>query len=138
MFKFKVGDYVRLLHDPHGNNEGLVDKVKCIEVYDNYHTYKLERTGIGAPEEYLELTETVTFKFVCDKCGKVLEWTDDEPLGFAIQQSCWHIDLGTQGYGSKLDSCRVKFKLCDDCVYEIYKSLSLDAQIKIDRSGGYY
>lgn len=49
-----------------------------------------------------------------------------------IFDNTWHsIELFGIGYGSKLDGCDFKIKLCDDCLYELFMMLSQKAQDRI-------
>jgi hypothetical protein len=58
----------------------------------------------------------------CIKCGKTETYSmKEDEYGFRSQEWSF-IDLGHKGYGSKLDSCHVKFELCDDCLYEFVNS----------------
>ena len=79
-----------------------------------------------------ELNCNVVHTFVCDKCEKVIEYSNDykDELSFKASE-CWQIDLGAGGYGSKLDCCNVRFNLCDDCLLKIIKSLTNEKQKQI-------
>lgn len=69
----------------------------------------------------------------CAKCGKE-KVIQDDPYGW--EQEYWHtVNLGRQGYGSRLDGCDVQFTVCDDCLYNYVKSFTLEGQEKIFNSG---
>lgn len=62
-------------------------------------------------------------KFVCDKCGKILQWDDDDFIkAEQIINQCHNVNLGRMGYGSLLDGSVVNFNICDDCLYEFIQS----------------
>ncbi len=54
--------------------------------------------------------------FICDKCGKVMQWYDSDINAEEIKNQCHYINLGRLGYGSDLDGCDVNFNLCDECL----------------------
>lgn len=57
--------------------------------------------------------------FRCDKCSKEIEYREGKEyhLGFDFKSNeCWSVNLGSAGYGSRLDGCEVVFDICDDCL----------------------
>jgi len=81
----------------------------------------------------------VIHRFLCDKCGKTIEYClDIESDNFNTywnSEECHRIDLGRPGYGSGLDGCEVNFNLCDDCLIELINSFTIEGREKVINSG---
>ena len=71
--------------------------------------------------------------FICDKCGKVIQWYDSDINAEEIKNQCHYINLGRMGYGSDLDGCDVNFRLCDEYLVEFVDTFEF--KDKIYKSG---
>jgi len=60
--------------------------------------------------------------FLCQKCGKTTAWNIYEDCFLLKSNQCHTIDMGTLGYGSKLDGLHIVFDLCDNCLYSFIES----------------
>ena len=80
-----------------------------------------------------------TYIFKCDKCGKEIEYTNDYKNDdiwlYFNSNECHHVELGSPGYGSKLDSCEIDFNICDDCLHDFVSTFTWEGQEKIFNSG---
>jgi hypothetical protein len=65
--------------------------------------------------------------FCCDKCDKKIEYTTEnehDPAFDFKYNECWIFTPNhyRAGYGSGLEGCEFKLKLCDDCLIEFIKT----------------
>jgi hypothetical protein len=69
----------------------------------------------------------------CDRCGKEDKFNKQSKESWLdFKENEWHnIKIPTSGYGSILDGCKIEFDLCDQCLFEIVKSLSERTQNRI-------
>lgn len=77
-----------------------------------------EKCGLDfeSQQECIEHEQTCNpmITYVCDKCGKTKSYGLNEPI-----LDVWHsFDFGEPNYFSKLENRKVKFELCDDCLYD--------------------
>jgi DNA-directed RNA polymerase subunit RPC12/RpoP len=79
------------------------------------------------------------YTFTCSKCGKEIKYilnSNTDQIDLWINSNMiWNIHLGRAGYGSKLDGCDIKFGLCDECLYQLIDSFTLEGQEQVHNSG---
>lgn len=73
--------------------------------------------------------------YTCDKCGKSESWKINDDA-WIKSENWYNINLGRAGYVSSLDGCEIDFTICDDCLTEYIKSLTLEGREKVFNSGG--
>jgi len=72
--------------------------------------------------------------FICDKCGKELEYTTeneyDKGFDFAYNE-CWSFrpNHHRAGYGSRFDGSEIILDLCDNCLYEFVDTFKFKNRI---------
>lgn len=72
--------------------------------------------------------------FTCNKCGKQVTYNEDwkqenDFKSMEEKNQCWNINLGWAEYGSELDTCEIKFNLCDKCLAQLIESLNNKQEI---------
>lgn len=73
--------------------------------------------------------------FICDKCGKEIEYAPKGNYGENGTHGCWNIYLGRAGYDSKLDGSEINFDLCDDCLYDFIHTFNEEGRERVLNSG---
>ena len=80
-------------------------------------------------------------KYTCSKCGKELEVDDDylddgDKYAQAWDAEEFHMfSIPYVGYGSSFDGCNGEFTLCDDCLYELVNSFTMEGKEKVWNTG---
>jgi hypothetical protein len=78
----------------------------------------------------------VLHQFICDKCGEVIEYSDDVYSShYSEREECHRFNEGQAGYGSGFDGCDIAFDLCDYCLSELVKSFTWEGQAALYNSG---
>jgi len=71
-------------------------------------------------------TETITkeeiISLTCNKCGKTVE---GDHIAYASDIETWTHEFG---YGSRFDTDKLEFELCDECVESFLKSFKIPVQ----------
>lgn len=77
--------------------------------------------------------------FTCDKCGKNIQWIDNDNAEALIKSNISHyVYLGRMGYGSKLDGSDISFYICDECLYDLIQTFKNKDKIICSGSNCYF
>lgn len=82
---------------------------KCSEEFDSEYSCQIHEKECG-----------VLHKHICDKCGKITEYSyDDNSEIWWEKNKCWTLTPNhyRAGYGSKMDGSEFVINICDDCLH---------------------
>lgn len=110
-----------------------------------HSTYHCEKCNIEFYSEYQCIEHEkecgVLHKHICDKCGKITEYSNDHQSDFWFRKNeCWTFQPNhyRAGYGSKLDGSEFVLNVCDDCLFEFITSCVHEERIRNSGSNTYY